>query len=161
MADRPIRVEKFNDDIDIDQRVNEGGIHANIYLGVQGNDMEAANTALENTIYKRLLPEKNLKVLEVRLYDILKDDSSEFFSGVAEVEFIAEDYRWFVNTIMRYGPSAIEIKEPEKVVLDSSQMHSIVADIADFAHMYSQQVIEMLKDPERRALYEKMLKDEK
>ncbi len=160
MADTPIHVEKFNEDVDIGAKVDEGGINARLYLGVQGTDEYAAKKALENTIFNRLAKEENMKILEVKLFDIMKDDDSDFFNGVAEIEIITDDYRWFANSIMRYGPSAIEIIEPNKVTLNIAQMHNIVADIADFAHMYSQQVIEMLKDPERRALYDRMLSDE-
>jgi hypothetical protein len=159
MADKPILEEKFNKELDVDQKLNEGGVLGKIYLEVQGNDLEAAKVALQKTIYDRLKAEKNAHVLEVKMYDIQKDEG-DFFSGVAEVNFVADDFRWFVNTVMRYGPAAVEVIEPSDVQLDSAQMHSIIADVSDFTHMYSQQIIAMFKDPERRALYERMLEGE-
>jgi len=154
-------VREFNDGLDVGKRIDEGGVLAKIYLGVQGTDEEAAKEALESMVYNKLAAEKEIKLLQVKMYNILKEDESDFFSGVSEVELIADEYRFFLNMIMRYGPSAVEIIEPEKVTLNTAQMHSIVADLADYAHMYSQQLIEMLKDPERRALYERMLSGEK
>lgn len=157
--DKPIIEKSFNEDLDIGKKLDEGGIHARIYLGVQGTDMEASKKALENTIFQRLRNEENISLLEVKMFDILKEEG-EFFSGVSEIEFIADEFRWFAGIIMKYGPSAVEIIEPQKVTLDSPQMHSLVADIADFTHMYSQQIMEMLKNPERQALLQKILEAE-
>ena len=159
MADKPILERNFNKDLDVNLKLNEGGILGTIYLEIQGNDREAAKKALENTVYNRLVSEPNAHVLEVRMYDVKKEDGG-YFSGVAEVKLIADDFRWFLSTIMRYGPSAVEITEPSEARLGMEDMHSIVADVSDFTHMYSQQIIAMFKDPERRALYERILKGE-
>lgn len=148
----------LNEDLDVDRKMGEGGVHARVYLEVQGTDLEASKTALENSVYNKLGAEKHISILTVKMYDIKKEEG-EYFSGVSEVELVADDFRWFVNTVLRYGPSAIEIMEPDEVKLGPEQMHSIIADVSDFAHMYSQQIISMFKDPERRALYEKMLEE--
>ena len=158
MADKPILEEMFNEDLDVDQKMNEGGVLSKIYLEVQGNDLEAAKKALENTVFNRLSGEDNVHMLEVRMYDVLKDET-EHFSGVSEIKLVADDFKWFLSTVLRYGPSAVEIMEPTEVKLNTEQMHSIIADVTDFTHMYSQQIIAMLKDPERRALYDRMLED--
>ena len=160
MADKPLYVTTLNEELDIGAMLSEGGIHAKIFLGVQGNDIEAAKLALENTIFNKLDKEENIKVLTVRMFDILKQDNAEFFSGVSEIELITEDFRWFVNIVLRYGPSAVEIIEPDEVKLGLAEMHSIIADSADFSHMYSQQIIDMFKDPERKALYDKMISEQ-
>jgi hypothetical protein len=157
MADTPIHSEKFNKGVDLGKAVSDGGVHARIYLGVQGNNVDAAKQALETTINDRLNAEKNSKLLSVNMYDILKEEDADYFSGVAEVEVVSDDFRWFLNLVLRYGPSAVEIIEPKEVNLVSDEMHSITADISDFAHVYSQQIMAMLKDPERRDLYERML----
>lgn len=157
MKDTPVDTMKFNTELDVDKILGEGGVIGRIYLGVQSTDVEAAKAALENTINNQLDREENIWLLEINMYDILKEDGTDMFSGVAEIEFIAEDYRWFVNTILKYGPSAVEIIEPGEISLTSDMMHAIVADAADFAHMYSSKLMQLLKDPERKELYERML----
>ncbi|MFH1055667.1 MAG: hypothetical protein V1744_06200 [Candidatus Altiarchaeota archaeon] len=156
MVDKPVTKKKFNEGLDVSQKIREGGVLAKMYLGVQGNNKEAAKKALENTIHNKLEAEGNISLLEVKMYDIDKQGKG-FFSGVAEVDFVADDFRWLISTVLRYGPSAFEILEPAEVRLNSEMMHSIAADVCDFSHMYSQQIIAMFKDPERRALYEKMI----
>ncbi len=160
MADKPIFTKAFNEDLDVDGKLGEGGILARLYIGVQGNELESAKKALDATVFNRMAKEEHISLLEVKMYDIMKEKAEKkgmtIFSGVAEVKVVADDYRWFVNAIIRYGPSAVEIMEPSDVKLDSEQMHSLVADVSDFVHMYSQQLIAMFKDPERRRLYEEM-----
>jgi hypothetical protein len=159
MADKPVLTKKFNKNLDRSRKIDEGGIAAKLYLGVQGNDLKTAKKALEKMALEKLVNEANIYVTEVNMYDITKGKDG-FFSGVAEVDLISEDYRTFVNIILRYGPSAFEISEPSSVKLSTDQMHAIAGDACDFAHMYSQQIIAMFKDPERMALYQKMLKGE-
>ena len=164
MAEKPLYTKKFNENIDLGRKMDEGGVLGTLYIGVQGNDEEAAKSALENTLFTKLAKEEYINLLEVSVFDIIKKKSKKkgekFFSGVAEVKLVADDFRWFVNIIMRYGPSAVEIVEPAEVKLNAEQMHSVVADVSDFVHMYSQQIIAMFKDPERAVLYDRMLKGE-
>ncbi|MBU0762453.1 MAG: WYL domain-containing protein, partial [Candidatus Altiarchaeota archaeon] len=157
MKDSPVTTTSYNEEADVDKILSEGGVHARIYLEVQATDTDAAKIAMENTVSNRLLQYENITVLKVSMYDILKEENAEYFSGVSEVEFVADDFRWMINAVLKYGPAAVEIIEPPEVKLPSDMMHSIVADIADFSHLYSQQIIKLLKDPERKALYEKML----
>ncbi len=160
MADKPVYIKRFNEELDLGARIAEGAVLGKIYLGVQGNDMDAAKDALEKTVHERLMSENHIKVTEIKMYDIIKDGKEDNFSGVSEIELLADEYRWFINTVLRYGPSAVEILEPAEIKLNAEQMHSIVADAADFSHIYSQQMIQMLKDPERRALYDRMMNEE-
>lgn len=157
MADTPIMTENFNEDLDIAERLAEGGVLSRIFIEVQATDENAAKTAMEKTIFDKLKNEKTLDILEANLYDILKDPDKDYFSGVAEVKLVARDFRSFVNAVMRYAPSAIEIQEPEEIHLSNDEMHSLVADISEITQMYSTQVMSMMRDPERYALYQKML----
>ncbi len=157
MAEEPLIDKLFNEKIDVPRRVKEGSILAHIYIEVQGNDKEAAKKALEATVFDNLLEEKYIDVLRVKFYDIRKDKDQEFFSGVAEIKFLSRDFRWFVSVVMRYGPSAIEIIEPHQVNLTLDEMHSILADISEISQAYASQIMALLKDDERRELYQKMM----
>lgn len=160
MADKPILEEKFNEGIDIDLHLRDGGILGRLFIEVQSNDRDAAEKALKRTIFEGLAKEKFVKLLYAKLYDIRKDKDMEFFSGVVELKLIARDFRWFVSVVMRYGPSAIEIIEPEKVTLSMDEMQSLLADVSEIAQTYSSKIISLLKDDERKKLYEKMLTQE-
>jgi len=157
MTDKPILEKTFNEDVDVDEKVREGQILALLYLEVQGNNREAAKDALENTIFKKLTDEEFITLLEVKLYEIKKDEKEDYYSGVAEVKILSRDFRWFINGVMRYGPSAIEIIAPDEYNLSSDEMHSLVADVSEVVHAFSTQILSFLKDDERVALYNKFL----
>jgi hypothetical protein len=157
MADKPILEKKLNEDVDVDEKLGEGGVLSRVYLEVQGNNREAAKKALEATVFNKMANEPDFYVLEVRMFDLVKQEDSEKYSGVIEIKSVARDFRNFLSVIMRYGPSAIEILSPEEITLKSDEMHSIVADVSDFAQSYFTHLFSMLKDEERVALYQKML----
>jgi hypothetical protein len=114
-------------------------------------------------VFDGLAAEKSAKLLYAKLYDIKKDrgegKAGDVFSGVVEVKLLVRDFRWFVSIVMRYGPSAIEITEPEKVTLTLDEMQSLLADVSEFAQSYSSKILAMLKDDERKKLYETMFSE--
>lgn len=160
MADTPILEKTFNEDLDVEKRIAEGCIYSRLYIEVQGNDKEACQKALERAIFDSLANENNVELLCVKFFELQKDEEKGFFSGVVEVESLFRDFRWFINVVMRYGPSAIEIIEPQGgVSLTLEEMQSIIADISELTQTLSTQLLRLLKDDERKKIYERMLKD--
>lgn len=157
MADKPILEKVFNEDIDIEKYVKDGGVLARLFLEVQGNDQDAAKKALERTIFDSLGNEGHVTLLNVKFYEIQKDKEKEFYSGIVEVKLLVRDFRWFVSIVMRYGPSAIEIIEPQEVHLKMDEMQSLLADVSEISQVYSSKIFALLKDEERKAIYEKIL----
>ncbi len=157
MADKPILEKVLNEDIDIEKYVRDGGIFARLFLEVQGNDGDAAKKALDRTIFDSLGNETPVTLLNVKFYEIQKDEEKGFYSGVVEVKLLLRDFRWFVNVVMRYGPSAIEIIEPQEVHMKMDEMQSLLADVSEISQTYSSQIFALLRDEERKAIYEKML----
>lgn len=157
MADKPILEKTFDSDIDIDKRLRSGAVLARIFLEVQGNDRDAAERALDRTIFDSLSKEKDVDLIYVKLYDILKDKDREFFSGVAEIKLITRDFRSLATVSMKYGPSAVEIIEPDKVTLKMDEMLSLLADISEISQSFSSHITALLKDDERRAFYQKII----
>jgi len=160
MKDKPIVEKSFNEELDVDKLIREGGLHARLYLEVQGNDKEASKKALESVVFERMIKEKDASLLHAKMFDIIKDEDSEVFSGVVEVELVSRDFRGFLNIIMRYGPTAIEIIEPDKVTIETDEMHSLIADVSEMTQVYSNQIMALLKDEERVAMYNKLLEDQ-
>jgi len=159
MGSEPLIDRRFNENIDVSKKIREGSILARGFIEVQGNNKAAAEKALETTIFGNLVGEKYVDVLRVRFFDIRKDESEDFFSGVAEVKFLVRDFRWFISVVMRYGPSAVEIIEPHSVNLSLDEMHSILADVSEVSQSYASQIMSLLKDEERKKLYQKILSE--
>ena len=157
MPDKPIFEEIFNEDIDVDRYLKDGAILARIFLEVQSNDRYAAERALKRTVFDNLSNEMGVNLIYVKLYDILKEKEKEFFSGVAEIKLLTRDFRSIATVAMKYGPSAIEIIEPDKVTLKMDEMLSLLADISEISQSFSSHFTALLKDDERRALYQKII----
>ena len=158
MSDKPILEKDFNENLDIERYLREGSILARIFIEVQGNDRDTCQKALERTIFDSLADEDPVKLINVKFYELKRDDVNEFFSGVVEVKLLFRDFRWFISVVMRYGPSAMEIIEPHSVKLNLDEMQSIIADVSELSQTFSSQILSLLKDDERKAVYDKMLK---
>jgi len=161
MADKPILEKTFNEDVDVDRLLNEGCIHARMFMEVQGNDRDACQSALERTIFDSLVVEDSVTALNVKFYELQKDSKDGFFSGVVEIDLLFRDFRWFVNVTMRYGPSAIEIIEPHSVKLNLDDMQSILADVSELSQTFSSQILTLLRDDERKKIYSRVVKGSK
>ena len=157
MVDTPILEERFNEGIDIDKHLRSGAILGRLFIEVQSNDREAAENALHRTIFEGLAKESEVKLLYVKLFDILKDPAQDFFSGVVEVKLLVSDFRWFVSIVMRYGPTAIELIEPDRVTMSLDEMQSLLADVSEISQTFSSKILSLLKDDERKDLYGKIL----
>jgi len=156
--DKPILEKNFNEGVDIEKRLKDGFILSRLFIEAQGNDKDAVKKALERTIFQKLANEVNVTLLNVKLYEIQQDEkNNKIFSGVVEIKALFRDFRWFVNTIMRYGPTAIEIIQPEKYILNLDEMQSLIADVSEFSQVFSSQILALLKDKERKEIYKKLL----
>jgi hypothetical protein len=157
MAEKPVLEKIFNEDLDVEKQVDEGCIHARLFIEVQGNDKETCEKALQRTIFESLANEDPVSLLNVKFYELVKNEEKGFYSGVVEIELLFRDFRWFINVVMRYGPSAMEILAPESVRLNLDEMQSILADVSELSQTFSSQIMALLKDEERKKIYEKML----
>ncbi len=161
MPDKPILEKTFNEDADVDKLINEGCMHARLFMEVQGNDKDACQKALERTVFDSLVEEDNVTVFSVKFYELKRDAKEGFFSGVVEIDLLFRDFRWFVNVVMRYGPSAIELIEPHNVKLNLDEMQSILADVSELSQTFSSQILALLKDEERKKVYSQVVKGAK
>jgi hypothetical protein len=162
MADKPILERTFNEEMDVEKKVEEGCIYSRLYIEVQGNDKDKCEQALRRVIFDSLGHEPNVHLLTVKFFELQKDEEKNFYSGVVEVESLFRDFRWFINIVMRYGPSAIEIIEPQKgVSLSLEEMQAVIADISEQSQILSTRLLNLLKDDERKKVFERMLKEDK
>lgn len=166
MVDKPILEKRFNENLNVEKRLEEGNLLARLFIEVQSNDKKVAEKALQRTIFDSLASEKRVSLLHVKFYEIKEIKAEEkakerTYSGVVEVKALFYDFRWFLLTLMHYGPSAIEIISPEEYTLNLEEMQAIVSDVSGFSQSLSSQIMALLKDPERKKLYQKMLQENK
>lgn len=59
------------------------------------------------------------------------------WSGTAEVEFVVKDFDNLVQVVMQYGPSAVELLEPNKLNVNAGEAQAILNTVAQMMHHFA------------------------
>ncbi len=134
-------MEKEITDEKIAKKMKEGWIKSLMMIEVMAVSKEFAESALKKHIEKM---EKEKKTI------IYKKDFKETnkvkkpfpnidvaYSQIVELELITETYEQLVVLAMNYGPSSIEILEPEHIKIDMGEAQGILNSIADVIHKFA------------------------
>jgi hypothetical protein len=125
----------------VKKRMKEGWIRVGMMVEVMAISKEAAESALKKHLEK-MGNEKNMLIykkdfrgteeVEKPLPNIPKG-----FSQVVEIEMVAENYDKLVYVVLNYGPSSIEILEPDKINLDLGEAQGILNALATLIHRFA------------------------
>jgi hypothetical protein len=63
-----------------------------------------------------------------------------------------------MHIVLRYGPSAIEILEPEEITLSKAEIDNMLADVSAMVHGLTTKVFELMSARERTKTLEDNLK---
>ncbi|MFQ6136855.1 MAG: hypothetical protein ACE5PM_06715 [Candidatus Hydrothermarchaeales archaeon] len=88
------------------------------FIEAQGNHKEAVENSLKGLV-KKIESEGFANVERTSFDEIIEEDGN--FSSTVEVEATFEDLKSYMIAVMAYGPSAIEILGPEKLVIPSKE----------------------------------------
>jgi len=124
-----------------DEKVGQGWIRVWAMIEVLGIKEEITKKSLETHIdtldmdervklYKKQLGE--IKEVEKPLKNVEKG-----FSQVCEIEFIAKNLEDLVAIIMKYGPSAVEILEPNEIKLKMNESQNILNLVSRMMHEFA------------------------
>ncbi len=102
---------------------------------------DVVESALKKHI-DNLKREKNIQILKETFQETLKVDTPpqgapEAYSQVVELEFIIDNLRNLVNFVIIYGPSALEILEPNKLTVDAGEAQDMLNSISALMHRYA------------------------
>ncbi|ODS39082.1 MAG: hypothetical protein A7316_06350 [Candidatus Altiarchaeales archaeon WOR_SM1_86-2] len=170
----------FNEDLNEDKYIDEGRFLARLYFEAESNSKDFLLKALDHVV-ERLNKEQEVDLLEAHMYDLEKsgeDDEAEdevedevkeekgpgveFYRGLVMIKLFVRDFRRFLSICMRYGPSVIELIEPREVELTFDQMQAVLTDVGEWSRTLADQVklMDSLMNPETRAVYEQLLREE-
>lgn len=123
-----------------------GKITAVFHIESQGNSEDAIKHALENLV-NELKSEKNVKIRNVSFSDIAK---SEFCSIIAEIEAEFADLRSYLLSALKFGPSAIEVLEPEEIEIDAKDFLKVIGEIIAITKMLKEKYGFYIAYPEKK-----------
>ena len=123
-----------------DKKVKEGWIKSWMMIEALAVSEDAVKSALEKHVKKMAL-EKNVMVSRRDFKKIERIEKplpniEEAYSGVVELEVLAQNYDNLVTIVMNYAPSAVEILEPKKISIDAGEAQGILNSLSDLIHRF-------------------------
>ncbi len=101
-------------------------IKAIFYIEAQGNNREVVIKSLENLVEK--LKEEKGVIIEKEFFDRVIENEG-LYSSVVELTLSFVDLVTYLKTAIKYGPSAIEILEPEKIEISAKDFLLSIGEI--------------------------------
>ena len=106
-------------------------------IEVMAVSKEVTEEALKEHV-KKIKREKGIKIYKEKFEPAVKIgkklEDKDIYTQVVELEFIIEDLRKLVDFVILYGPSALEILEPEKIEVKMNEAQEMVNRIATVVH---------------------------
>lgn len=125
---------------DVKKKVKNGWIRSWMMIEVLAITEKAAKSALKKHTQK-MGREKRTIIYNKKFHEIKKVEKpfpkiETAYSCVAELELVTQTYDQLIYLVMNYGPSSIEILEPEKLKIDMGEAQSILNSVAEMIHKF-------------------------
>jgi hypothetical protein len=101
-------------------------IKAEFMIEAQSNNKEAVSGALHE-LEEKIRADAEVRVRRVEYGDVEEQDG--LYSGIAEFELEFDSFRGYLNAAIAYGPSAIYVLSPEKLVLSTKEFLLTLGEI--------------------------------
>lgn len=117
---------------EIKEKIEEGHIYLRAIIEIVGKPKEYVEETVKGHI-------ENIKK-ETKKYTIITDtfeppeEQDNYFSAFSEIEFLAKNVDAMIGFCFDYMPSSIEILEPEKMVVKSSDLSGFLNDLQARLH---------------------------
>jgi hypothetical protein len=125
----------------VKKKLQEGWIKSWMMIEVLAGSGEAAKKALERHMEK-MDKEDNAIIYRMDYKELVKVENpipnvAEAYSYVVELELLASNFDKLFFLVLNYGPSSVEIFEPEKISLDMGEAQGILNAVADMLHNFA------------------------
>ncbi|MEE9323077.1 MAG: hypothetical protein V3U72_00885 [Candidatus Aenigmarchaeota archaeon] len=125
----------------VKKRMKEKWIKVEIMIEAMAISKEAAESALEKHVEK-MEKEKNMLIYkkdfkEVKEVERPLPNIPKGFSHIVEIELVVENFDKLIYIVLNYGPSSIEILEPDNIKLDLGEAQGILNTLAALVHRFA------------------------
>ncbi|MCD6477574.1 MAG: hypothetical protein J7K87_01090 [Candidatus Aenigmarchaeota archaeon] len=126
---------------EIKDKIKKGWIKCWSMIEVMATDKKTTEQSLKNHIEK-LKKEKGIIVYKEK-FDSIEEVKSPFkniekaYSQVVEIEFIIENFKNLVDFVILYGPSTVEIMEPDKIETKIGDAQEILNRLSTLLHKFA------------------------
>jgi len=137
-----------------DKAAKRGAVLSTLHFDSHGKDAGAVKNSLIDFI-ARLSKEKG--VLYCRGEVEAAIESGDLYSSCAEVRLLTDNYANLVNVSLKYGPIAVEILKPDKIVLTLDEAQNVIVDASNISQDYAKYIYEKtLTGEDLRLFHEKI-----
>ncbi|MFH1445093.1 MAG: hypothetical protein ABIF08_01280 [Nanoarchaeota archaeon] len=125
----------------IEKKMKEGWIKTSMMIELLAADPDKTKEFLEKHVEKI---EKEDKIILYRKdFKEVIETTSPFpnvpkaYSGIVEIELVAETLDKIVYIVMNYGPTNVEILEPTRIAIDMGEAQGIVNSVSTMMHKFA------------------------
>ena len=125
----------------VKKKIKDGWIKSWMMIEVLAVNKKAAEESLKGHLDKMKKENKTLVIKEdykgAQEVDKPMPDIEKGFSQVVEIELLTENYEKLMFLTMNYGPSALEILEPDNIKMDLGEAQGILNSISEMIHRFA------------------------
>ncbi len=126
------------------EKVEKGWIRARAFIEVMAIKEEAAEKALKNHVNK-IGKEEGIEIYK-KDFDEPEfvenpptQKASEAYSQIVEIEFVVSSVKNLMTFSMLYGPSSVEVIEPDSLEIKVDELQDMANSAAALIHQYASQ----------------------
>ncbi len=128
---------------EVKKKLKDGWIKSLMYFEVLALDEAFAKEALEEHI-KKIEKINNVLVYKKEFGEIKKVESPAYkgkiaYSTIVSVELLTASYEALFFVTINFGPSSIEILEPQTIKLDLWQAQGVLNSVSEMMHKFAAQ----------------------
>ncbi|MDD3264198.1 MAG: hypothetical protein PHT94_04875, partial [Candidatus Nanoarchaeia archaeon] len=114
----------------VEEKLEKGYIRSRMIFEIVGKPKEHVKETMEKYISEI---SKVNDIIEYDLLDVVETEDN-FFSAVAELDFLLKDINQMFHLCFQYMPSSIEIIEPESVIMKNFDLTSVANTLQGNLH---------------------------
>ncbi|MCK5299569.1 MAG: hypothetical protein KAJ54_00295 [Candidatus Aenigmarchaeota archaeon] len=132
-------------EIDVSEYVENGWISAWFIFDTQAIDKKVVKEILEKMM-KQFGKEEGMKVVSESYSKVKKTEPvpqlkkqgvDSVYSIMLEVELVAKDFETLLRLVMTYGPTALEIIEPDEIKLSMRSAQNALLSVSEMMHRFA------------------------
>ena len=123
---------------ELQERIQKGWIKSKMWFEVLALDKKITEDALKGHVEK-IKREKDTIVLgdkfeEIKYVENPLERVKDAFSQAVEIDLMTKNIETLLTVVIFYGPSAVEIIQPDKLTIGMQSVQAIMNSVADLIH---------------------------
>lgn len=132
-----------------------GAVHALFHLDAHGPDKDKVRALLVDYV-GAMTREPGVLYCKGTVEEAIEID--DVFSVAAEVELLGESFNTLHQLALKYGPIAVELLNPPKVILPADKAQHILLDASESMQRFSSYIMDKVLSDEDKIKYQQHLK---